>query len=155
MVEYAFTLQSVIIVGLHKIVGSWCLQRVKVDLHNFYGVINKVLDFQYTKRRRVYGSTQTLKNQQSTHGFRVYINTAHHWFVQVVQNKHVWDMPKVKEHENDHVELLEVVNDISCTIDELVEDINFYRGDVDHMVVEEQIIWQVDDDFINDGEEDV
>lgn len=57
--------------------------------------------------------------------------------MQVVQNKHVWDMPKVKEHENDHVELLEVVNNISCTIDELVEDINFYRGDVDHMVVKE------------------
>lgn len=80
----------------------------------------------------------------------ILINTAHRQFVQVVQNKHVWDMPKVKEHENDHVELLEVVNNISCTIDELVEDINFYRGDVDHMVVKEQIIWQVDDDFIND-----
>ena len=75
--------------------------------------------------------------------------------VQVVQNKRVWDMPEVEEQENDQVELLKVVNVIPCTIDISPEDINLCRDDVDPIVIEEQIIQQVDDDFINDEEEDV
>ncbi|KAA0053293.1 CACTA en-spm transposon protein [Cucumis melo var. makuwa] len=73
--------------------------------------------------------------------------------VQVIQNKRIWDVPEVKNVQNDHINILEVV--VSHQVDDHIKDDTLCRNDVDPTIVERPVVCHVTDDFIDDFEDDL
>ncbi|TYK19759.1 GDSL esterase/lipase [Cucumis melo var. makuwa] len=71
--------------------------------------------------------------------------------VQVIQNKHIWDLPEVDDVENEHINILEVV--VSHQRDDHIEDDIPCRIDVDPTIVERSVMRHLTDDFIDDVDE--
>ncbi|TYK11884.1 uncharacterized protein E5676_scaffold177G00390 [Cucumis melo var. makuwa] len=71
--------------------------------------------------------------------------------VQVIQNKCIWDVPEVKDVQNDHINILEVV--VSHQVDDHIEDDTLCRNDVNPTIVERPVVRHVTDDFIDDVDE--
>ncbi|KAA0032142.1 uncharacterized protein E5676_scaffold186G00260 [Cucumis melo var. makuwa] len=71
--------------------------------------------------------------------------------VQVIQNKHIWDVPEVEDVQNDHINVLEIV--VSHQVDDHIEDDTLCRIDIDPTIVKRPIVRQVTEDFIDDMDE--
>ena len=73
--------------------------------------------------------------------------------VQVVQNKHVWNVPKVKDIENDQLNVLEVI--VKHRVDEhVIEDDTLCKTEVDPTIVERPSVRHVMKNFINDEDDE-
>ena len=71
--------------------------------------------------------------------------------VQVIQNKRIWDVPKVDDIENELFNVLEII--VSHRVDEHIEDDTLCRIDVYPTIVKRLIVHHVTDDFIDDMDE--
>ena len=73
--------------------------------------------------------------------------------VQVVQNKHVWDVPEVKDVKNAQLNVLEII--IGHRVDKtMIEDATLCRTKVDPTVVERPNVCLVADNFIDDNNDE-
>ncbi|KAA0051730.1 CACTA en-spm transposon protein [Cucumis melo var. makuwa] len=71
--------------------------------------------------------------------------------VQIVQNKHIWNVLKLDDVKNEQLNVLEIV--VGQRVDEHVEDDTLCRPNVTPSIIERPIVRHVTDDFIDDDDE--
>ena len=71
--------------------------------------------------------------------------------MQVVQNKCIWNLPKVDDVENEHLNVLEIV--VSHRVDKHIEDDTLCMTKVDPTIVERLVVHHVTNNFIDDVDE--
>ena len=74
-------------------------------------------------------------------------------FIQVEQNNRVWDVPEVKDIENDKLNVLKII--VEHRVDEhVVEDNTLRWTEVDPTVVERPNVRHVTDNFIDNNDDE-
>ncbi|KAA0055991.1 uncharacterized protein E6C27_scaffold319G001330 [Cucumis melo var. makuwa] len=63
----------------------------------------------------------------------------------------MWDMPKVEDVQNDHINILEVV--VSHQVDDHIKDDTLCKNDIDPKIVERPVVRHVTGYFIDDMDE--
>ncbi|KAA0065870.1 nucleosome assembly protein 1 [Cucumis melo var. makuwa] len=71
--------------------------------------------------------------------------------VQVVPNKHIWDVSEVDDVKNQQLNVLKIV--IGHRVDDHIEDDTLCILDIDFTMVERSIVPHIVNDFINDNDE--
>ena len=61
--------------------------------------------------------------------------------VQVVQNKHIWDVSEVDDIKNEQLNVIEIV--VDHRVDQHIEDDTLYKTDIDPTIVEKSVVHHV------------
>ena len=71
--------------------------------------------------------------------------------MEVVQNKHIWDVPEVDDDENEQQNVLEII--VGHWVDKHIEDDTLCKTDIDPTIIERPVVRHVADNFIDDMDE--